>query len=61
MKRRDLIGHLEAHGYRLLREGGRLSIYVNPVTNATSAVPRHTEIYEYLARKICRDLQIPPP
>lgn len=61
MKRRDLIGHLEAHGCRLLREGGRHSIDVNPATNATSAVPRHTEIYEFLARKICRDLQIPPP
>jgi mRNA interferase HicA len=61
MKRRDLISHLEAHGCRLLREGSRHSIYVNPATNATSAVPRHTEIYEFLARKICRDLQIPPP
>jgi predicted RNA binding protein YcfA (HicA-like mRNA interferase family) len=61
MKRRDLISHLEAHGCRLLREGGRHSNYVNPATNATSAVPRHNEIYEYLARKICRDLQIPPP
>lgn len=49
MKRRDLISHLEAHGCRLLREGGRHSIYVNPATNATSALPRHTEIYEYLA------------
>jgi predicted RNA binding protein YcfA (HicA-like mRNA interferase family) len=61
MKRRDLIAHLEHHGCRLLREGGRHSIYVNPATNATSAVPRHTEIYEYLVRKICRDLQVPQP
>lgn len=61
MKRRDLVRHLEEHGCRLLREGGRHSIYVNPATGATSAVPRHTEIYEFLARKICRDLQVPPP
>jgi len=61
MKRRDLIRHLETHGCRLLREGSRHSIYVNPATNATSAVPRHTVIFEFLARKICRDLQVPPP
>jgi mRNA interferase HicA len=61
MKRRDLIHHLEAHGCRLLREGGWHSIFVNPATNATSAVPRHNEIYEFLARKICRDLQVPQP
>lgn len=61
MKRRDLIHHLEAQGCRLLRQGGRHSIYVNPTTNATSAVPRHNEIYEFLARKICRDLQVSQP
>lgn len=59
MKRYDLIRHLEAYGCRLLREGGRHSIYVNSAANATSAVPRHNEIYEFLARKICRDLQVP--
>ena len=46
LKRRDLIRHPEAHGCRLRREGGRHSVYVNPATGATSAVPRHTEIYE---------------
>ena len=52
MKRHELIRHLMARGCRLLREGGRHSIYVNPVTNATSAVPRHVEIYGYLARRV---------
>ncbi len=61
MKRRDLVHHLEAHGCYLLREGGNHSVFVNPVTNATSAVPRHREINEFLARKICRDLQVPEP
>lgn len=61
MKRRDLVRHLEAHGCYLLREGGSHSVFVNPATNATSAVPRHTEINEFLARKICRDLQVPEP
>jgi len=61
MKRRDLIRHLLAHGCELLREGARHSIYFNPATNASSSVPRHTEIHEFLARKICRDLGIPTP
>jgi mRNA interferase HicA len=63
MKRRDLIRHLVSHECYLLREGGNHSIYVNvnPAANAISAVPRHNEINEYLARKICRDLEIPVP
>ncbi len=32
------------------------------ITDAkTSAVPRHTEINDDLARKICKDLGVPPP
>ncbi len=59
MKRHDLIRHLESHGCQLLREGGKHSIYCNPTNDLTSAVPRHREINEQLARKICRDLDIP--
>lgn len=61
MKRRDLIRHLEAHGCELLREGGNHSMYINRAAQTTSAVPRHREINDFLARKICRDLQIPEP
>ena len=60
MKRIDLIRHLESHGCRLLREGGSHSVYVNLETRKVSAVPRHREIKEFLARKICKDLEIPP-
>jgi mRNA interferase HicA len=60
VKRVDLIRHLEAHGCRLLREGGSHSVYVNDTARKISTVPRHREIKEYLAQKICRDLQIPP-
>jgi predicted RNA binding protein YcfA (HicA-like mRNA interferase family) len=61
MKRQHLIKHLKAHGCRLLREGGRHSVYVNPANNRVSAVPRHREINEFLVRKICRDLGVPEP
>jgi mRNA interferase HicA len=59
MKRQDLIRHVEAHGYLLLREGARHRAYYSPANNQTSAIPRHREINEFLARKIFRDLGIP--
>jgi mRNA interferase HicA len=44
-----------------MREGSRHTIYENPAHKRTSAVPRHAEVNEILARKICRDLQVPEP
>ena len=61
MKRVDLMRHLEAHGCQLLREGSNHTVYVNRSARKTSTLPRHREIDEFLARKICRDLQIPLP
>lgn len=61
MKRRDLIRHLEHHGCQLLREGGNHSIYVNRKAGRTSSVPRHNDINNDLAKKICKDLEVPPP
>jgi predicted RNA binding protein YcfA (HicA-like mRNA interferase family) len=61
MKRIDLIRHLERHGARLLREGRAHSAFVNQATGKVSTVPRHREINDFLARKICRDLEVPPP
>lgn len=59
MKRRGFVRYLEFHGCELLREGGNHSIYINRAAKKVSAVPRHREINEFLARKICRDLQVP--
>ncbi|MBA3484588.1 MAG: type II toxin-antitoxin system HicA family toxin [Pirellulales bacterium] len=61
MKRRELVRHLERNGCRLLREGGNHSVYVNPANNHVGTVPRHREINDFLARKICRDLGVPQP
>jgi len=61
MKRRALLKHLSQHGCELLREGGKHSVYWNLVSRRTSTVPRHTEISDALADKICRDLEIPSP
>jgi predicted RNA binding protein YcfA (HicA-like mRNA interferase family) len=61
VKRRALVRHLHEHGCELLREGGNHSIFVNRKAGRSSAVPRHSEINDDLARKICRDLAIPEP
>ena len=61
MKRRDLLAHLTANGCSLLREGVRHSWWLNPDLNKRSSVPRHNEIDNNLARKICKDLGIPAP
>ena len=60
MKRRDLERHLRSYGARLLREGGNHSFWGFDSERST-ALPRHREIDFALARKICRDLGIPPP
>jgi len=59
MKRRDLLHHLERHGCVLLREGANHTVYINRSTGKASTVPRHREINDFLARKICLDLEIP--
>ena len=59
MKREDLLRYLRQHQCQLLREGGRHSWWVNPELNKRSSVPRHTEIEDNLARKICKDLGLP--
>lgn len=61
MKRREVIRHLTEHGCRFLREGSRHTVYFNPQNRKTSTVPRHNEIADFLARKICKDLEIPKP
>ena len=61
MKRRDLIRHIEKNGCEFLREGGDHTVYVNRKEKKVSTIPRHREIDEYLARRICKDLAIPPP
>ena len=60
MKRRALLKHLRLHGCELLREGGKHSWWHHPELNKRSAIPRHVEIDEQLARKICKDLGVEP-
>ena len=60
MKRKALLDHLKANGCEFLREGSKHTMYVNRETVRSTAVPRHSEITNNTARKICKDLGVPP-
>ena len=57
MKRSHLIKHMKKHGAFLYREGSRHSLYQKGLLK--TQIPRHNEIVDELARKICKDLDIP--
>lgn len=59
MKRESLLRHLRRHGCYLKREGRAHSLWCNPQMGQVEAVPRHIEIPNLLAKKICRVLSIP--
>ncbi|GBO55928.1 hypothetical protein APA_4134 [Pseudanabaena sp. lw0831] len=59
MKRGDLIRHLKEFGCILKREGAGHSLWINPKTGEMEAIPRHNEIKNQLAKKICRGLSVP--
>ena len=58
VKRRDLIRHFEKNGFRLLREGGKHSIY----TNGDKAIPikRHRTLDRITSNELCKQAGIPP-
>jgi mRNA interferase HicA len=60
MKRNQLLKHLKKQGCYLFREGKKHSVFVNSKNNRASVVPRHSEIDDYLANKVCKDLGIEP-
>lgn len=61
MKRKDLIRHLTRQGCIFVREGAKHSVFFNPEVRRSSTVPRHKEVNDFLAKKICRDLGIEAP
>ena len=60
MKRHALIDHLRRNGCQLDREGSRHTLFVNPNSGAKAPVPRHGEIDNRLAQKICQQPSVPP-
>ena len=58
MNRRQLLIHLKENECLLFREGKRHSVFHNIKNKRTSTVLRHNEIDDFLANKICKDLDI---
>ncbi|MGD9733327.1 MAG: type II toxin-antitoxin system HicA family toxin [Desulfamplus sp.] len=58
MKRKALIRELENAGCILLRHGSRHDVYQNPANSAKQPVPRHSEIDDFLAKHIKKNLGI---
>jgi mRNA interferase HicA len=62
MKRKRLLRHLERYGCAQLSEGAKHTRYINLAdTSRKVTIPRHTEISDLLAVKICRQLGVPDP
>ncbi|WP_371878731.1 type II toxin-antitoxin system HicA family toxin [Conexibacter sp. DBS9H8] len=59
MKRRDFERHLREHGCEPI--GGTKHEKWRGPAGPASVIPRHNEIVWQLARKICKDLAVPPP
>ena len=59
MKRNVLLRYLKENECILDREGKKHSIFINPITNDWTAVPRHPDIREKTVMKICKELGIP--
>ena len=60
MKRGALLRYLEQCGCHLDYEGSRHTIYKNPTNGKKTSVPRHMEVDNRLARKICKQLGVQP-
>jgi predicted RNA binding protein YcfA (HicA-like mRNA interferase family) len=59
MKRAKLVKHIADYGCIFEREGGNHTIFINPKTFKTSAIPRHAEIGDVFCNEICKQLGIP--
>jgi mRNA interferase HicA len=60
MKLSEFVKYLKAHHCNLLREGASHSWWEHSDSKKRSSVPRHKEINDNLARKICKDSGIEP-
>ena len=56
MKRKKLIRWLHKNGAYFVREGRRHTIF--GIGKLKTEIPRHNEIVDILASKICKDLEI---
>jgi predicted RNA binding protein YcfA (HicA-like mRNA interferase family) len=56
VKRRDLLKDLKKRGVNVNEHGGRHAKLLNPKNNLTAPLPRHTEVDDYTAKEIYKQL-----
>ena len=56
MKRVELIKQLNARGAIFVRHGSNHDLFMQPKNGNTEPVPRHSDIKEFIARKILKNL-----
>ncbi len=59
MKRREFVEDLRRAGCYLVRHGANHDVYLNPHTGRQSAVPRHTELTNFICEKVRKELGLP--
>ena len=59
MKRNKLLTYLKEQGCEFYKEGANHTVYINKATHHLSTIPRHNDIDDNLAGKICKDLNVP--
>jgi mRNA interferase HicA len=59
MKRREFVEELRNLGCYLVRHGANHDIYVNPKSGRQTAVPRHTELTNFICEKVRKELGLP--
>jgi mRNA interferase HicA len=53
--------HLTNYHCTVIRDDGPHTVVRNPNNGAQASIPRHREIKNPTARRICKQLDIPPP
>jgi mRNA interferase HicA len=48
---------LEHQGFEFFREAGNHTVYINRSAGKSSSIPRHREVNDFLAHKICADAE----
>lgn len=58
VRRREVIRHMERHGFALIREGGNHSIFSNG--SKTVPIARHRVLNRIVANEICKQAGLEP-
>ena len=59
MKRREFVEELHREGCFLLRHGANHDLYRNPKNGRQTAIPRYSELTNFICAKVRKELGLP--